>query len=65
MKNQKQILIDNISYSIADIEKAFDKEVKELVEEYKEDPNCWPCLWVNDTDLTGIRRASFIYNCKN
>jgi len=39
------------------------KVVKDLVAEYKADPNCRAYDWIAGEEISHIEKASFIYSC--
>ena len=42
---------------------ASNKVVKELIAEYKADPNCRAYDWIVGEEISHIEKASFIYSC--
>lgn len=41
------------------------KVVKDLVSEYKKDPNCSPFDWIDGEKISDLEKASFIHSCLN
>jgi hypothetical protein len=41
------------------------KVVKDLVSEYKKDPNCRPFDWIAGEKISDLEKAAFIQTCLN
>lgn len=60
----KKVIINNVEYCVNTLEFIFKNSdiLKERLEEYKSDPNCYSSLWISDhDDLTSMEKAAFIY----
>jgi hypothetical protein len=65
-KTSKTIEILNYIWNVEDLEKiATEKHMVKLINEYKQDPNCYPAIWISGESLFQIEKASFIYAVKN
>lgn len=68
-KMNKQITFQAFDkeFKVRDLE-ACEPKVYALVQEYMAEKNCWPALWISDSEfstLTEIEKASFIYHAIN
>jgi hypothetical protein len=58
-------ILDKV-WKVQDLEMiARTKKVSDLISEYKEDPNCWASLWIQDEKISDIEKAAFINSCVN
>lgn len=56
----------NKNWKVTDLQLiAKTKVIKDLVSDYKKDPNCRPYDWIEGEQISDIEKASFIYAVSN
>lgn len=57
LKQRIKIKIMNTLQSLS--KKEYDL-LNELLNDYKQDPNCWPALWIASENVSGAVKSAFI-----